>query len=570
MNARPMSTAAIAEESQKVLAEGGLFVTSPMTIRGVDYPVVFNLSSVSLRELLAVKATEFSDRECLVYGDTRLTVKQTWDQSMRFANWLMSAQGVKPGDRVGIAMRNYPEWCIAYIGIVATGATVVPLNAWWQAEELRVGLELAGAKIVVCDQKRFGHLEPLRKKLGLTLIAAREDVPDADVRMEDVLADETVPDDMPRHPIDPESDFSLLYTSGSTGRPKGVLLTHRSVNNAVLSWAFLLEVAQGLQPDMELVPENPASLLALPLFHVTASHTIFLLAFLTGRKLVFQYRWDSDAAIDLMVKEKITHFVGVPTMAHELVQNPRLGEVETLRDITVGGAKRPETQVKRQFEVAPHIIASAAYGLTETNSAISYVSLADYHTHSNTAGRAIPPINQIEAFAEDGTQLPRGAEGEICIKSPVTFRSYLDDEAATRAAYHDGGWFRSGDIGFVDDEGYVTIVDRSKDIIIRGGENVSCLEVENALLGVEGVDEAAVFSVSDEKMGERVGAVVYSRDNALDLPSIRDAVAQKLAPFKVPERMWISPQSLPRGTTGKVDKRQIKQIAITYAPHWSA
>jgi acyl-CoA synthetase (AMP-forming)/AMP-acid ligase II len=570
MTPAPLTGEELRETTEALISEGGMFAVMPMTVNGVDYDRVFAASNLSVRDLMAMKAAEFADREFITYGEERYSFGETWARAMRFANWLIDAQGIRPGDRVGIAMRNYPEWCVAYLGIVATGATVVPLNAWWESAELRDGIRRAELRVIVCDAKRAGMIAPAKDELGLFFIGAREEVPEADARLSDIIGDEALPATTPQVQIDPDLDFCLLYTSGSTGKPKGALLTHRSAINSILSFSFLLNVAQRLRPEYPFVPEDPTVLLSLPLFHVTASHSVFLLSFLTGKRLVFLYRWDAKAAADLIEKEKVTNVIGVPTMAHDLVMNAGPGQLDTLVDIATGGAKRPPSQLEAQTERKPGLGMSSGYGLTETNALGTYITLQDYLDRPASAGRAIPPVTRVEALSGDGKILPRGEQGEICIKSPATFRAYLDDAAATRAAYHEGGWFRTGDLGYIDEEDYLFIVDRVKDLIIRGGENISCLEVENALLAADGVTEATVFSVPDERFGEIVGAVIYGADRAPDPKAVRDAVARELAAFKVPEKIWVSPQQLPRGATGKVDKRQTRQIAIMHPPHWSA
>ena len=568
MTIAPFTRDELREGTEALLAEGGMYAVMPQEIRGVTYDRVFALSSLSLREVLAARAAENADQTLIVYEDERLTTGEVWARAMRFAHWL-GGQGVGQGDRVALAMRNYPEWVIAYLGIIASGACVVPLNAWWQADELTRGLERSGAKMVVADQKRAERVEGARSRLGLTIIAAREAVPGADHRLDAILSDASLPTTPPQVPIDPESDFALMFTSGSTGEPKGALLTHRSVVSAILSWSFQLEVVKRLRPEFPFVPENPAILLALPLFHCTASHAIMLLSFLTGRKVVFMYRWDPKEAARLIREEKITNFTCVPTMAHDLVEAAEPGDLDTLVDIGTGGAKRPESQMQHQREAAPDVAASSGYGLTETNALGTHITLTDYDQRPSSTGRVIQPVTEVAAFAEDGARLADGETGEICLRSPAVFRGYMDDEAATRAAFHPDGWFRTGDLGHVDADGFVFIVDRLKDLVIRGGENVSTLEVENALLAQEGVDEAAVFSVPDEQMGERVGAVVWSQGGELDLAAVREGAAARLAAFKVPERMWLAPQRLPRGNTGKTDKRTTRAIALANPPHLS-
>ena len=568
MTIAPFTQDELQEGTEALLAEGGMYAVTPQEIRGVAYDRVFALSSLSLREVLAARAAQNADQTLIVYEGERYTVGEVWGQAMRFAHWL-GGQGVGQGDRVALAMRNYPEWVVAYLGAVAAGACVVPLNAWWQADELTRGLERSGARMVVVDQRRAERIEGARERLGLTLIAAREAVPGADHRLDAITTDEALPTTPPQVPIDPESDFALMFTSGSTGEPKGALLTHRSVVSAILSWSFQLELVKRLRPAFPFVPENPAILLALPLFHVTASHAILLLSFLTGRKIVFMYRWDPAEAARLVREEAITNFTCVPTMAHDLIEAAGPGDLDTLVDIGTGGAKRPESQMRQQRDAAPGVAASSGYGLTETNGLGTHITLTDYDQRPSSTGRVIEPVTRIEAFAEDGTRLARGETGEICMRSPAVFKGYMDDEAATRAAFHADGWFRTGDLGYVDEAGFVFIVDRLKDLVIRGGENVSTLEVENALLAQEGVDEAAVFSVPDEQMGERVGAVVWSQDGELDLASVREGAGRDLAAFKLPERMWLAPQRLPRGNTGKTDKRTIRAIALANPAHLS-
>ena len=569
MTIAPITSAEIEAARAKLLEAVPQFACSPQTIRGVAYERVFNLSALSLREVLAARAAENADAELVVYEDERMTTAEVWGQAMRVANWL-HGRGIGQGDRVALAMRNYPEWLIVYLGIVSSGACVVPLNAWWQAEELQRGAERSGATLAFVDAKRGERLVPAKERLGLTLVGAREEVIDADLRLEEILADEGLADTPPPVPIDPDSDFALMFTSGSTGEPKGAILTHRSAVSAILSWSFQLEMFKLLRPEHDFVPDDAGILLALPLFHVTASHAVALLSFLTGRKIVMTYRWDAAEAADLIERERLTNFTCVPTMAYELVQAARPGQLDTMVDIGTGGAKRPEAQRAIQREKLPAIGATSGYGLTETNGLGTAITLADYDEHPSSTGRVIEPVTQIACFSEDGARLPDGETGEICIRSPAVFRGYMDDEAATKAAFHEDGWFRTGDLGRIDVDGFVFILDRLKDIIIRGGENVACLEVENALLAQDGVDEAAVFSVPDEQLGERVGAVVYSRSQTLDLQAVRDGAAAHLAGFKVPERMWTAPAPLPRGNTGKTDKRTTRAIALETPPHWSA
>ncbi|MEE9329142.1 MAG: class I adenylate-forming enzyme family protein [Parvularculaceae bacterium] len=565
-----ISTAEMTKAVDQLLDAGGMMAVSPMTIRGVDYPRVFDLSSVSLRDVLAMATAETQDKTFMVYEKERYTIAQTWQIACKFADILQSKYNIGPGDRVALAMRNYPEWCTAYLGIMSTGATVVPINAWWKSEEIQYALEDCGAKIVIGDAKRLGYLAGVKAKLGLTLIAAREASAVADADYAELISQSTATQ-MPTTPIDPESDFCILYTSGSTGKPKGALLTHRSIVSAILSWSCLLEAIKLARPGIDIAPENGGALLALPLFHVTGANSIFLLSFLTARKLVFLYRWDARTAIELIDAEKLTNFTSVPTMSKEIIDAAKPGELSTLIDITTGGAKRPASQAQAQKDKLPSANVSSGYGLTETNALGCHNFLGDYLERPESTGRVVPPVTEIKIFDPEGKELAAGEVGEVCIKSPACFRGYLNLPDQTAKALSSDGWFHTGDLGKIDEDGFVYIVDRLKDLIIRGGENISCLEVESAIHDYEDTQEVTVFSVPDDRFGEIVGAVIYPKQTKeFDCEGLIAVLAKHLAGYKLPEKIWISPQQLPRGTTGKIDKNFAKKTALNFPPHYSA
>ncbi len=564
----PVSTKEMKEITEKLIAAEPLFAVAPKTVRGVDYERVFALSDMSLRDLLAVKTQEFASDEFMVFEGQRYTFAQSFAKACQFANVLIEKYDVKPGDRVAIAMRNYPEWCMAYIGIIAAGATVLPLNAWWKEDELCFALKDSGAKIVIGDKKRLSYLKPHQADLGLTLIAAHEKSDDANDDFQEMT--EGVSTDMPAVQIDPDSDFCILYTSGSTGNPKGVLLTHRGVINAILSWSFLLHVLEAARPEVSLRPENPGTLLALPLFHVTASHSSFLLSYLSGRKIVFMYRWDVQEAIRLIKEEKLTSLSVVPTQSAELIDAAQEGDLDSLRDLNTGGAKRPAHHVKQLKDKFPNLSAGSGYGLTETNALACINGLQDYVERPESTGRAVPPVTEIKIFDPEMNELPVGEVGEVCIKSPANFRGYLGLPEETERALTSDGWFKTGDLGKLDEDGFLYIVDRLKELIIRGGENISCLEVENEIYKFGDIKEVTVFGIEDERLGEVVGAVIYAGDNEIDVQALHAFISKNMAGFKVPERIWISPQQLPRGGTGKIDKRTTKTFALQYPPHFKA
>lgn len=560
----PMDPAKLATAAFKLLTENPLFKVTEAEIRGNTYRV-FENAPPNLVGLYAYGAATHGDKDFLIFEDERLSFAETWKQACRFAHALRDELGVKPGDKVALAMRNFPEWCIAYMGAIATGAVVAPLNAWWKADELKYAIEDSGAKIVVVDARRLEYLAPLKEELGLTLILAREEGEGADHRFEDMV--ERAKEDTPP-PVDihPDDDFCIVYTSGSTGHPKGVVLTHRGCISTLMSWAFTASAVKEARGGVSLFGDNPGILLAVPLFHVTGSHSIFMLSYMVGRRVAMIYRWDPKHAGEIINREKLTNFVGVPSQSYELMNTDHEGGLPTLMDIGSGGAKRPADHVRKLKNTFKNANPSSGYGLSETNAIGCVISLAEYQQRPDSTGRPVPPVTDIK-IVKDGEEVPRGEVGEIWIRSPANFREYHNLPEDTEKALTPDGWFRSGDLGKMDEEDYVYIVDRIKDLIIRGGENISCLEVENRVYEHHGVAEACVFSVPDDTLGERVGLVFYPVDGeAIDVVELRDFIAKELAAFKVPERIWLSPSPLPRLGTAKFDKITVKKIALQHPP----
>lgn len=560
----PLTLEVMVQSAMKLVMNEPLFKIGEGEIRGNRYRIFENIPD-NLADFFAQTTQTQGDAPFLVYGDERLSFAQLQSKACRFANAVQKTYGIKKGDHVAIAMRNYPEWCAAYMGLISLGAVVVPLNAWWKGDELKYGLEDSGAKLVVVDAKRLDYIKPFKNELGLTLILAREKGEGADTTFDELVAG-AESDTRPEVDIGPDERFCIIYTSGSTGRPKGVVLTHRGALSAIYSWFFLSEAVKDARNGVSLAGDNPGILLVVPLFHVTGSHSIFLLSFLLGRRVVIQHRWDAEEAAALIKREKLTNFVGVPSQSFELMRAAGNDGLPTLIDVGSGGAKRPADQVTKlasSFEVAKP---SSGYGLSETNAIGCVISLDMYQERPDSTGRPVPPVTDIKIM-EDGEEQPKGSVGEIWIRSPGNFEGYWNLPEETQEALTEDGWFRTGDLGKMDEQDFLTIVDRMKDIIIRGGENISCLEVEAAAYEHEQVAEAVVFSVPDEVLGERVGLVVYpKKDATLEASDLHDFMSERLAGFKVPERMWVSPVALPRLGTEKFDKMTIKQIALHNPP----
>lgn len=561
--APPLTLETLLVAAMKLIGTDPQYAIGEAEIRGNTYRI-FNNAPPHLPAIFA-DSVKHGEKDFIIFEGERLSFVETQSRVRRFAHALKNELGVGKGDYVAIAMRNYPEWCIAYMAIISLGAVAVPLNAWWKADELEYGLRDSGAKIVIVDAKRLGFLKPLHAKLGLTLILAREEGEGADYRYEDMLAQ--APDaPLPQVDIAPDDDFSIVYTSGSTGKPKGVVLTHRGAVSTLWSWWFVLNTLTEARGGISPIGDDPGILLAVPLFHVTGSHSIFMLSMIIGRRMAMIYRWDPKEAARIINEERLTNFVGVPSQSYELLDAVGPEGLPTLVDIGAGGAKRPPDHVRRLKAKFANANPSSGYGLSETNAAGCVISQNMYQERPDSTGRALPPLTDIK-IVKDGVEVPRGEVGEIWIRSAANFRGYHNMPEETARALTPDGWFRSGDLGKMDGEDFVYIVDRIKDLIIRGGENISCLEVEHRAYEHDAVAEAAVFSVPDEVLGERVGLVVYPKNGAqIDPVELRAFMNRELADFKTPERIWVSPSPLPRLGTAKFDKITIRKIALEHPP----
>ena len=559
------TTEEITASAYRLLVENPAFKVGLASIRGNEYRIFQNAPPTLVG--IFQKGAAHGDRPFIYYEGETWTYRRLWSDARRFAGALTTEFGVKRGDRVAIAMRNYPEWCAAFMAVISLGAVVVPLNAWWKTEELHYALKDCGAKIVLVDDRRRDYIRPFRDALGLTLIPVRVGPEAGERAYEDLVATEASPRDAS---IDSDDDFAIYYTSGSTGNPKGVILTHRGAVTTLMSWYFVSEAIKAARGGVSLFGDNPGVLLGIPLFHVTGSHAIFLMSWIIGRRMAIMYRWDAAAAVDLINQHRLTNFVGVPSQSYELLQAAGDKAMPSLIDIGSGGAKRPPDQVGKLKAKFPNANPSSGYGLTETNASGCVISLADYQQRPDSTGRALPPCCDIKIVGDTG-DCKTGEVGEVWIRTAANFRGYLNLPEETARSLTPDGWFRSGDLGRFDEEGFLYIVDRIKDLIIRGGENISCLEVEARAYQHPAVGEALAFSVPDEALGERVGLVVYPKAGATFEPrELRDFMGLELATYKCPERIWVSPQPLPKLGTEKFDKQTIRRFALQHPPTWSA
>jgi len=503
------------------------------------------------------------DKDWLVYEDERYTYKEIFNKSAQTANALIAA-GVQKGDRVAICMMNNPEYIISFMAITGMGAVVVPLNSWWVPTEVSYGLEHSDAKILIADEKRLKGLE---NNSEVRKIIVR---PEADTEYEDFknfINDQSA--DWPEVDISKDDNATIFYTSGSTGFPKGVLSTHRNVLATLFSWTCFSSIrSQMSDSGGGLMGENPdgsakeiSILHCVPLFHVTGSHAAFLMSILIGRKIVMMKKWDATEALKLIEQERVTNITGVPTQTWELLSHPEREkyDISSLEDLGGGGAARPAEHVKlmdEQLEAKPSI----GYGLSETNALGTLNGGGEYIEYPSSCGRAVPPLTDIKIIDADGKSLKEGDVGEILIKCPGNMVGYWKNPEATAEVLDDDGWFKSGDLGYFDGP-FLHIVDRVKDLVIRGGENISCIEVEAAIYEHADVLEVCVIGIPDERLGEQVGAAIHLKPEIqLQPEDIQIFLDGKLAKFKIPVDIRFYQDPLPKIASGKFDKPQLREI----------
>ena len=512
-------------------------------------PIVGNFPS-TLPGLFRAFCELHAANEAVVAGDERLSFADLDRISDRLARGL-AARGIAKGDRVAIAMRNCPSWVVSYMAIVKAGAIATLINGWWEAHEMEHALGLAEPKLVLADIARAFRISRLCEGCDVVTLLIERPVEEAIAEL--VNDDDTLPPE-----LQAGDDATLLFTSGSTGNCKGALSTHRAVTTATYSYATGLMVLRGLLERAGNPPPTPRTLLNVPLFHVTGEVPVMLNSFVVGRCMVMMPKWDAGEALRLIEKERITYFVGVPTMSLELMTHPdrHKYDLSSLRDITAGGAPRPVSHVERLQHEFPGAQPALGYGLTETNAVGAINCWSNYAEKPGSTGRAAPLV-EISILGEGDRHLATGETGEIAIRTAAAIKCYWEAPQASSDLFTADGWVRTGDIGYLDGDGYLFIVDRKKDIIIRGGENISAAEVEAACYACPKVGEASVFAAPDERLGEVPVAVIHARDG-LTQDELHGFLEERLAKFKIPARFIFSAEPLPRLGTGKIDRQSLK------------
>ncbi|MGD0563233.1 MAG: class I adenylate-forming enzyme family protein [Roseiarcus sp.] len=514
------------------------------------------------------------EKTYLVHGDERATYEGLARAALAIAEELEKI-GVRKGDRVAIAMRNLPEWPAAFFGTLLVGAIATPLNAWWTGPELEFGLTDSGAKAAFVDRERlerlFEHLPNCPALERVYVSRESEEVAHPIVaKLEDVIGEVGAWSNLPARPLPavdlaPDDDATIFYTSGTTGKPKGALGTHRNSCSTIMAHPFSIArafVRRGeTPPQPDPAAPQKSSLVSIPFFHTTGCQAVMIPAFAFGVKLVLMRKWDPESALGLIERERVTSAGGVPTVAWQLVEHPALNEYDlsSLEGISYGGAPAASELVRRIKQVFPKSAPGTGWGMTETSATFTHHQGEDYELRPDSCGPALP-VCEMRLVAADGEPPPPGESGELWVRGPNVVKGYWRNPEATAQTFVDG-WLRTGDVARIDDEGFCTIVDRAKDMLIRGGENIYCIEVENALFEHPAIVDAAVVGIPHRTLGEEAGAVVtVKRGMHISEADLRAFVAERLAAFKVPVKIILREEFLPRNANGKIVKAELRKL----------
>ncbi|HEY8543721.1 MAG TPA: class I adenylate-forming enzyme family protein [Acidimicrobiales bacterium] len=529
----------------------------------------------SLREIPQAAALRGDDKDFLVYGDRHYGFAEFTRTANGVARALADRFGITKGDRVAVLSQNNPEWCLTFWATVSLDAILVGLNGWWKADEILYGLQDSGAKVLVADRKRFERIaDQLDQAPDLQHVfladASPDDFPQSAGshvtlhRFDELTTEPT--DEFPTVPIEEDDPAVIFYTSGTTGRPKGAISTHRSMIANLQNTLYttiagsMLAAADGQAGG--LGSADTVSLLTSPLFHVSGCHSGLVVGLLAGVKLVIPPgRFDPVTALELIQDHQVTVWATVPTMVWRVCEHPARHDYDTSSVTTVafGGSPSAEELQRKVRETFPNVRSTSnAYGLTETSSVATVLTGPDAQRKPWSVGPPVPTV-EVRIEAADGTDAPVGEPGEVCIRGPILMKGYWNKPEATAEAIDEDGWLHTGDIGLLDDEGYLTITDRMKDMIIRGGENIYCVEIENRLVEHPAVADAAVIGVPHPELGEEVKAVVQvETGQKLTEDEVRDWVRQTLAEFKVPAYVELTEDPLPRNASGKLLKNVLR------------
>ena len=558
----------------EITGPGSPFAVTTEVVRGVTLKS-FAAAPPNMRSMWEMSAVH-GDKDYLVYEDERFTYNEMHAMVRKLAQHLV-AHGVGSGTRVALAMRNYPEWVAGYWATISIGAAAVGMNAWWTAPEMEYALNDSAPLVLIADDERLERFQQLTNVPPMHVISVRTDraVQGDGVRWADVMSADD-PGVLPDATIDPDDDATIFYTSGTTGFPKGAQLTHRgSVANifniaamgAITTAAEQKAVALGevTAAPAPAVAYPPSFMAPTPLFHVTACNCLLHPATLVGGKVVMTYKWDPGRALELIERERITNFSGVPSMSRELLMHPDWSTRDTSSLVGMGGggsAVQPDL-VHKIAGALKTGQPSTGYGMTETCGIITANSARLYIAKPDSCGPLVPTLEG-KLVDEDGNDLPPGPNtvGILCVRGSIVIKGYLNRPEANAETIKDG-WLNTGDIARIDDEGFVYIVDRAKDMVFRGGENGYFSEVETVIYNHDAIAEAAVFGIPEERLGEEVAAVLVLRPGAtLTEEELRTFLSASLAKHKIPTKVWFRSEPIPRNATGKFLKRELRKELI--------
>jgi long-chain acyl-CoA synthetase len=567
---------------QELTAPGSPFAVSEIEVRGVPTKV-FTSAPPNMRAVWELTAFH-AGKDYVVYEDERYTYDEIDAQVRALAHHLRDAHGVGSGDRVALAMRNYPEWVVGYWATIAVGAAVVGMNAWWTPTEMAYGLTDSKPKVLIADDERLERvvqvLDEVRAVAPLHVLTVRTDreLPENASRWADVIDPANAPAGLPDATIDPDDDATIFYTSGTTGFPKGAQLTHRGSVHNVMNLAFMTGAIAAAEAkaiaageleapvDAPPPPEQNVFMAPTPLFHVTACNCLLHPATLTGSRIVFTYKWDPGRALELIEREGVTSLSGVPTMSRELLMHPDWDTRDTSSLRTMGGggaALQPDLVGKIAGALKGKGVPSTGYGLTETHGIVTANSSRFFIEKPESCGPIVPTLDA-KLVDDEGNELPPGPNtiGQLCVRGAVVIKGYLNRPEATADSIRDG-WFNTGDIARIDEDGFVYIVDRAKDMVLRGGENVYCSEVETAIYQHDDVAETAVFGIPDERLGEEVACAIVLKPGAtMTEEQLKAFLGERIAKHKIPAKVWFLDEQLPRNANGKFVKRELRKQLI--------
>jgi acyl-CoA synthetase (AMP-forming)/AMP-acid ligase II len=516
---------------------------------------------------LARHSRVHGERLITIYEDERISFEASFRASAALAAELQRL-GIGKGDRVALAMVNLPEWPVAFFAITALGAIIVPLNAWWTGPELEYGLADSGAKLLVCDSARWERIKPHRgalPELEQVIVSRATAAADGVLRLEDLIGKPTdwadLPDrDLPDVEIHPDDEATIFYTSGTTGNPKGALGTQRNILTNILSSGVVMARTSLRRGEPPPPSEPRIGLMVIPLFHVSACSASLMGSMAIGHTTIFMRKWDVLEALAIIEREKVNITGGVPTVAWQLLEHPERGnfDLSSLSLITYGGAPSAPELVRliwKEFGALP----GNGWGMTETTATVTAHIGEDYLNRPESCGPPVP-VAELKVTGPDGAVLPAGSVGELWCKGPQMVKGYWNKAEATAETFVDG-WVRTGDIAYLDAEGFCFICDRAKDIIIRGGENIYSSEVENVLYDHPAVTDAALVGIPHRTLGEEPAAIVHLAPGAeASEAELKGWVSARLAMFKTPVRILFLPEPLPRNANGKILKKELKAL----------